>query len=805
MENNITSQTRQLSYDAFISYRHCPLDQFVAINLHKKLEAFKMPKSALSLINGDKKRIERVFRDEDELPLADNLSDPIDLALKNSDFLIVICTPRLKESAWCKKEIETFLKLHDRKHILLVLAEGEPVDSFPEILTYEEVETTDAFGNKVVTRRTVEPLAADVRGKSKKEILKAMDTAVIKIAAAMFSLNYDDVKQRHREQKLKRMIALWSSVSAAIFVFAVISLIMLAKINTQKNDIQDKYAGAMAKAAQELLDSGRRNDSLYTVRSVLPNRGYTNSESYRVLNDILDPYSVTEAYTPTTVFEVSSPIRDYLVSGDGSLILINTNNNEFNLFDTQSGELLYSFSCSESDNSLPNFSFDRNSGILFSDFDGIQYLSLSDYSLKEIVPSNGYILSGKHCPDIILADNRIIGFQNGNIVYDIDLFDYDLDMDAYYEYDYCFSADENYLALVLTAGELPSLVLELDTARGELSSATLLYLKDRVQIATNGNYIYLLEDPQNSSAATLTVVDGYTSDVIGSMSLPICFVKNIIMINDNLFITSNSNALILDSYTFAIKGQLNDCGIIVNSFVQGENAMLVSRTGRVYAINDVYKFGIDITESFFSNYAKEDTAYCIYEADKYFYEFKDANYVALYEKSIATDIRMVSDHEFDYKSDIQDYMDATSVLSDLKDVELEYVYSAIYSSDNKLIFVMMYDGSLRIYNAKSKKLMKVVYSVGNVTLSSVVYIKEANIYVLNAAPYSYIFDTELNYISALYVIEGFEDGCFIIANDGNHYSVPYLSYREILDKTDKILGDYVPKDAIVEKYGIIIN
>lgn len=131
MENR---DENSIKYDAFISYRHCELDQYVAVTLQKKLENFKLPKSALPKVKGEKTKITRVFRDEDELMLSDNLSEPIDYALANSEFLIVVCSPRLSLSKWCLREIETFLKAHDRKHILLVLAEGEPSESFPEIL-----------------------------------------------------------------------------------------------------------------------------------------------------------------------------------------------------------------------------------------------------------------------------------------------------------------------------------------------------------------------------------------------------------------------------------------------------------------------------------------------------------------------------------------------------------------------------------------------------------------------------------------------------------------------------------------------
>ena len=125
-------------YDAFISYRHSELDKFIAENLHKQLEAFRMPKSVAKERKGQKNRIERVFRDKEELPLTSNLEDPIIHALHNSEWLIVICSPRLRESLWCKKEIETFIELHGRERVLAVLIEGEPHEAFPDELLYKK-------------------------------------------------------------------------------------------------------------------------------------------------------------------------------------------------------------------------------------------------------------------------------------------------------------------------------------------------------------------------------------------------------------------------------------------------------------------------------------------------------------------------------------------------------------------------------------------------------------------------------------------------------------------------------------------
>ena len=193
-------------YDAFISYKHSELDSFVAKSLHFELEKFRLPKSLVAEKKMQKSRIERVFRDKEELPISNDLNDPLYNALANSEYLLVICTPRLPESEWCRKEITTFIELHGREKIFLILAEGEPEESFPKELLYEEIKTTDEAGNEIIKKKTIEPLAADVRGKNASERKKKIREEILRIAAPMFGLNYDELKQRHREQKQKEIL-----------------------------------------------------------------------------------------------------------------------------------------------------------------------------------------------------------------------------------------------------------------------------------------------------------------------------------------------------------------------------------------------------------------------------------------------------------------------------------------------------------------------------------------------------------------------------------------------------------------------
>ena len=63
-------------YNAFISYKHAPLDSKIAARVQRKLEHFSVPPKIAKSCG--KKKIERVFRDKDELPITSDLSETIE-------------------------------------------------------------------------------------------------------------------------------------------------------------------------------------------------------------------------------------------------------------------------------------------------------------------------------------------------------------------------------------------------------------------------------------------------------------------------------------------------------------------------------------------------------------------------------------------------------------------------------------------------------------------------------------------------------------------------------------------------------
>lgn len=116
-------------YEAFISYRHLERDRKVAVRLQRKLEGMHIPRGVTPA--DGRRRLGKLFRDEDELPTATSLPDQIREALKRSPYLVVVCSPQTNESRWVRHEVELFASLHGRERIRIALAAGEPNESFP--------------------------------------------------------------------------------------------------------------------------------------------------------------------------------------------------------------------------------------------------------------------------------------------------------------------------------------------------------------------------------------------------------------------------------------------------------------------------------------------------------------------------------------------------------------------------------------------------------------------------------------------------------------------------------------------------
>ena len=264
-------------YNAFISYRHAPLDSRIAQEVQRRLEQYPVPK-AIARRTGVR-RINRVFRDKEELPITSDLNDNIEKALLNSDFLIVICSPRTRESMWVQKEIETFLQTHSRKNVLTVLAEGEPAEVIPEILLKNEL--VDAETGEVCAV-PVEPLSCDYRLPRR----KARKEELPRLAATILGCGYDELRQRQRLRRARNLTAAMSGVLVLVSAFLVYALNRSITISRQAELIASQNAGLEEQAEQILA----QNDQLTAAYNDTLRRQsqYLASESRQILNNQMD-------------------------------------------------------------------------------------------------------------------------------------------------------------------------------------------------------------------------------------------------------------------------------------------------------------------------------------------------------------------------------------------------------------------------------------------------------------------------------------------------------------------------------------
>lgn len=270
----------------FISYRHAdnvvPGRQW-ATWLHQTIEAYEVPADLVGRKNdrGDiiPENIFPVFRDEEELPADAELSRPIESALVNSKFLVVLCSPQAVESRFVADEILRFKQLGKADRILAAMIEGEPNASsdtsedsrecFPEPLRHTLGEDLK------LSPEAAEPIAADFRlpdgsqgwtsaaayredllnqntpeAEIKRHLVKfaeRQNLMILKIIAGILGVPlgtlterdkaYQLAKQKHRSRVLRRWLL---AVSALALLAAISGIIAFKKTEEAQSALEGK-------------------------------------------------------------------------------------------------------------------------------------------------------------------------------------------------------------------------------------------------------------------------------------------------------------------------------------------------------------------------------------------------------------------------------------------------------------------------------------------------------------------------------------------------------------------------------------
>lgn len=400
-------------YIAFISYRHQSPDMEIAQKLHTAIETFQIP-SAIQQKNGIRKT-GRVFRDQEELPLSADLGKDIEDALDNSEWLICVCSPNYLESRWCMREVEYFAEKKGKDHILTILAAGEPEKSFPKILRFRENENGGS--------EPVEPLAADVRAETLSDSLRKLRSEKLRLLAPMLSVTYDDLKQREKQRKKKRIAAI------AITAFVILGILtgILIRNEALKREAAEQQRIAEEERLNAVSDSIEKNLQTAEVLRVESDRqsaagllletlelSEQNGDMHR--EEILSELRKTAYIEPFSIMSVldSQNLRltNAAISPDGTKAVCIANGNAATMISLSTGKIEYTIPTDEKDISFLTFSPDgsRFLGIcdnsrcvrVWNTADGSEELTWTGSQDKEEMLANALFWQG---PDTLLVQD----------------------------------------------------------------------------------------------------------------------------------------------------------------------------------------------------------------------------------------------------------------------------------------------------------------------------------------------------------------------------------------------------------------
>jgi hypothetical protein len=783
---------KEYKYDAFISYRHCDLDKFVAENLHKILESYELPKNIKEQLGITGRTIRRVFRDQDELPLSSNLEDPIVDALNNTKYLIVICSPRLKDSMWCKKEIETFKELRGRRNIFCVLIEGEPSESFPEAVL------TDDDGKTLV-----EPLAADVRGATKKEVLKKIKSEKLRLIAPMYNLDYDDLKQRHKMQEQKRKLTIATIAAGAFLLFALYSSIMLIKINSQQKILKNHQASSLSEKSISSLNNDSRYDAIkYAYESLTKFDGvkmpYTTDAEY-ALSEALGVYDVGSSFKAIDEIKTKGVVDFIKVSYENNYLATYDESEELTLWDAKTFKKIKTYS------DISGFAFDEYK---FS-FIGEDYFSYinEEGNIVIVVTKNGdkideikkenlsYQSVRGHFENKYLSyvDNKKLTIYNllenkviGSIEYKDDL----LRQTFYSEngkylfvtsIENQFSVDKEQYVTVH--------VIDTDNAK-EINSIKFNagYISN---MFTNGNNVYMLFNRTmgakfNLLAASYNYKDGNlnwtrTGDDIWGKFITRSYTEGV---NDVAIVHGNKlDVLDADSGEVKYSFDMSDDILEVFSYTNKNMYLAINEDGTAnYASMDtkqnvIYKGQYQFNLNNYSKVTKNATGYLLIPENE--------NRVIYYTTNTSKDAKEVN-KEYDYvKTDTIPELDANNIKEKMDIKNKNLVSGMFYSEDKSLLFVSYVDDSFAVYNVKEKKLLNTVEGV----LRPDHYYgtdKYSRTYIGNITD-AYILDKNYNKVGHIRGLTEVENDKVIITNEGTYYSLPIYTLNDLL----KMAKDYL--------------
>ncbi len=381
-------------YNAFISYKHAPLDISIAEHIQKKLEHFHVPHKLKSKLKHQK--ITRIFRDKDELPITSDLTETITEALEKAEYLIVICSTNTSQSMWVKREIATFLKFHSADKILTVLCDGEPEEVIPAEILSTQKTFVDAAGNTQTVTVPVEPLSCDYRMSKS----KADREELPRLASALLGCSYDELQRRRRQYRIRRAAAIVAAAFVGVVAFGAYMSYKNRQIDRSYIESLRSRSVYLANESKQLLSDGKRTDALQLALAALP----TDTESkmpvtgiaIRAITDATGAYKSNHglSYEPIWNYKTDHPIKKLIINDSREYIAAYDKNGN-----------VYCWNTLSHDSVLKNQNGLQPTDISFMDNDSL--MVIYEHRVEAYNVQSGKLMWGYDVSDVIYLTSNV--------------------------------------------------------------------------------------------------------------------------------------------------------------------------------------------------------------------------------------------------------------------------------------------------------------------------------------------------------------------------------------------------------------
>lgn len=810
-------------YDAFISYRHCEPDNEIASRLQKKLESFRFPKDIADKVGRTK--LTRIFRDETEFAVSDDLTKAIEEAIVNSDYLIAVCSPEYLKSPWCRKEIETFLRFHDRKHVLLVLADGEPMETFPPEIIYEDLYKIGPDGRPFWTKVQREPLAADCRGEDSKERNPKIDKAVIRIAAAILGVRFDDLQQRHRQEQYKRTRTRVLIAFGVLVAFLALCVGFLIKIAGQNRDILKqneeiamqneiislKYADTLAATSDNLLRDGKRKDAVYAARLALPDEetGNYSELATKALVNALGIYDLPNTFgCDNDVLLPCSVLDEMIISPNGGYASVKDLEYVRYVIDMNTGATVFSFE----EDDFSYFTFDGEKGFVFKRADdNYFYFDFESGTETDLGVSKAFLYSNINGEGYATRNGESFVLYKGseqvwNLNYSSEGFSDESRLEIAVNFipgsDECWVFITDYDNRVTNA-------FVIDMLNG---SSSKIFIANTVcfDIATDGkNIVWKDIEEYNYSLWIMDINSGTVKSRYVNDSY------RLVVLNDYVVTITDGSVSILDK-------DLNDADQFeasgyIRTFVSSDELVLLDSSGMMYKIRDgeynSYDTGLSNEYLSWMQEYRDGKLYAAQTGDNhiYTYTFRQSDYMVVtsgdYEDLMSDYYDIIQIHE---DPDVSDFVDL--VMQNETEFQENRIIRVVMCHNAELGLIQLYDGAVFIYDSSTGEKIKTIYSLESFV--NVFYYDEQSGYYYLSSNNVDVYDSNFKNIYSIRNcnLSGIEkqSGAIVVFdltysdpnNFSGHYTVYPVTYDQLITLTDDYLSGYEPDERVKEKYSL---